>query len=57
MFVSHTYEGSVLDKAIAEDVPYCLPAGNKLLEDLGFQCFTMDEVRHTKPHRNHRVEN
>lgn len=54
LFVSDTYEGSVHDKAMADDVPYCLPAGSELLDDLGFQGYTLDGVRHTRPHKKPR---
>jgi len=34
LFLSDTYEGSVHDKAIADDVPYPLPPGSELLDAL-----------------------
>lgn len=50
-FLSDTYEGSVHDKAIADDVPYPLPAGSELVDDLGFVGYTLPDVRHTRPTR------
>jgi hypothetical protein len=34
LFLSDTYEGSVHDKPIADAMPYPLPGGSKLLQDL-----------------------
>lgn len=50
-FVSDTYEGSVHDKAIADVTPYPLPEGSELLQDLGFQGFTLEGVTITQPHK------
>jgi len=51
LFLSDTYEGSVHDKAIADDVPYPLPPGSELLDDLGFVGYALPGVIHTRPTR------
>jgi DDE superfamily endonuclease len=49
LFLSDTYAGSVHDKRIAETTPYPLPAGSRLLQDLGFLAFTLDQVEVIMP--------
>jgi hypothetical protein len=44
LFLSATYAGSTHDKRIADATPYPLPAGSRLLPDLGFLAFTLDHV-------------
>jgi hypothetical protein len=44
LFLSGTYGGRTHDKPIAEATPYPLPAGSRLLQDLGFSAFTLDQV-------------
>jgi hypothetical protein len=44
LFLSDTYGGRVHDKRIAEATPYPLPAGSRLLQDLGFLAFTLPQV-------------
>jgi DDE superfamily endonuclease len=44
LFLSDTYPGSTHDQRIAEATPYPLPAGSRLLQDLGFLAFTLDHV-------------
>ena len=44
LFLSETYAGSTHDKRIADATPYPLPAGSRLLQDLGFLAFTLDHV-------------
>jgi hypothetical protein len=44
LFLSETYGGRVHDKRIAEATPYPLPAGSRLLQDLGFLAFTLLQV-------------
>jgi hypothetical protein len=44
LFLSDTYGGRTHDKPIAEATPYPLPAGSRLLQDLGFLAFTLPEV-------------
>ena len=44
LFLSATYAGSTHDKRIADATPYPLPAGSRLLQDLGFLAFTLDHV-------------
>ena len=48
-FLSDTHEGSSHDKAIADTTPYPLPPDSELLQDAGFQGFTLDGVRITQP--------
>src|SRR3954470_19697512 len=40
LFLSDTAGGRVHDKRIADATPYPLPAGSRLLQDLGFVAFT-----------------
>jgi hypothetical protein len=49
LFLSETHPGSVHDKRIADITPYPLPAGSQLLQDLGFQAFTLDGVEIIQP--------
>ena len=55
LFLSETYGGRIHDKRIAEATPYPLPAGSRLLQDLGFLAFTLPYVdilmRTKKPRR------
>jgi DDE superfamily endonuclease len=56
LFLSETHPGSVHDKRLADITPYPLPAGSQLLQDLGFQAFTLDGVdiiQPTKKPRGH----
>jgi hypothetical protein len=52
--LSDTHEGSTHDKPIADTTPYPLPEGSELLQDLGFQGFTLDGVQITQPHKKPR---
>jgi hypothetical protein len=54
LFLSETYAGSTHDKRIADATPYPLPAGSRLLQDLGFLAFTRDQVEVTMPTRKPR---
>jgi hypothetical protein len=49
LFLSDTYAGSVHDKRIADTTPYPLPAGSRLLQDLGFVAFTLAQVEVIMP--------
>jgi hypothetical protein len=49
LFLSDTYAGSIHDKRIADAAPYPLPAGSRLLQDLGFLAFTLDQVEILMP--------
>jgi DDE superfamily endonuclease len=53
-FLSDTYPGSTHDKRIADATPYPLPAGSRLLQDLGFLAFTLDHVEIIMPSRKPR---
>src|SRR5690349_24892382 len=44
LFLSDTAGGRLHDKRLAEATPYPLPAGSRLLQDLGFLGFTLPEV-------------
>jgi hypothetical protein len=44
LFLSETHGGRVHEKRIAEATPYPLPAGSRLLQDLGFLAFTLPQV-------------
>ena len=54
LFLSATQPGSVHDKRIADATPYPLPPGSHLLQDLGFQAFTLDGVTIQTPHKKPR---
>jgi DDE superfamily endonuclease len=49
LFLSATYGGHVHDKRIADATPYPLPAGSRLLQDLGFLAFTLPNVEILMP--------
>ena len=49
LFLSETYGGRVHDLRIAEATPYPLPAGSRLLQDLGFLAFTLPQVERLMP--------
>jgi hypothetical protein len=51
LFLSATEHGSRHDKRIADTTPYPLPEGSHLLQDLGFQAFTLDGVTTHTPHK------
>jgi hypothetical protein len=54
LFLRATYAGSTHDQRIAEATPYPLPAGSRLLQDLGFMAFTLDQVETIMPTRRPR---
>jgi len=49
LFLSDTYGGRTHDKRIADATPYPLPAGSRLLQDLGFLAFTLPQVEMLMP--------
>ena len=49
LFFSETCGGRVHEKRIAEATPYPLPAGSRLLQDLGFLAFTLPQVEILMP--------
>jgi hypothetical protein len=49
LFLSETAGGRVHDKRIADATPYPLPAGSRLLQDLGFVAFTLPDVEILMP--------
>jgi hypothetical protein len=54
LFLSETDAGSTHDKRIADVTPYPLPAGSRLLQDLGFLALTLDQVEIIMPTRKPR---
>jgi hypothetical protein len=54
LFLSETYAGSTHDKRMADATPYPLPAGSRLLQDLGFLAFMLDHVEIIMPTRKPR---
>ena len=56
-FLSDSHEGSCHDKSIADKTDYPLPKGSELLQDLGFQGFTLSGVTITQPHRSRAAVN
>ena len=54
LFLSDTYGGRVHDKRIAQTTPYPLPAGSRLLQDLGFLAFTLPQVDMLMPTKKKR---
>jgi len=58
LFLSETHPGRVHDQCIADTTPYPLPTGRQLLQDAGFQAFTLDGVdilQPTKKPRGHKL--
>jgi DDE superfamily endonuclease len=51
-FLSETDAGSTHDQRMADATPYPLPAGSRLLQDLGFLAFTLDRVEIIMPPAN-----
>jgi hypothetical protein len=49
LFLSETVGGRVHDKRIVDATPYPLPAGSRLLQDLGFMAFTLPDVEILMP--------
>jgi len=49
LFLSETYAGSIHDKRMADATPYPLPAGSRLLQDLGFLAFALPHVEVSMP--------
>jgi hypothetical protein len=49
-----TSAGSPHDQGIADATPYPLPAGSRLLQDLGFLAFTLNQVETLMPTRKPR---
>jgi DDE superfamily endonuclease len=49
LFLSATDVGSTHDKRMADGTPYPLPAGSRLLQDLGFLAFTLPRVEVIMP--------
>jgi hypothetical protein len=49
LFLSETYTGSTHEKRMADATPYPLPAGSRLLQDLGFLACTLPHVEVLMP--------
>src|SRR2546422_3485143 len=56
LFLSETAGGRVHEKHIADATPYPLPAGSRLLQDLGFLAFTLPQVEILMPTKTPRGE-
>jgi hypothetical protein len=56
LFLSDTYGGRTHDKLIADATPYPLPAGSRLLQDLGFLAFTLPQVELLMPTKKPRSQ-
>ena len=56
LFLSATRGGRIHEKRIAETTPYPLPAGSRLLQDLGFLAFTLPHVDILMPAKTPRGE-
>jgi hypothetical protein len=54
LFLSDTYAGSTHDQRMADATPDPLPAGSRLLQDLGFLALTLDHVEIIMPTRKPR---
>jgi hypothetical protein len=57
LFRSETYAGSTHDQRIADATPYPLPAGSRLLQDLGFLACTLPHVEVIMPTKKPRGRN
>lgn len=53
-FLSRTCEGKKHDKRVADEADYDLPEGSSLLQDIGFQGFTLDGVIIIQPKKKPR---
>src|SRR4051812_20985082 len=51
LFLSDTVGGRIHDKRLAEATPYPLPAGSRLLQDLGFMAFPLPQVEILMPRK------
>ena len=49
LLLSDTYGGRTHEKPMADATPYPLPAGSRLLQDLGFLAFTLPQVEGLMP--------
>jgi DDE superfamily endonuclease len=56
LFLSDTYGGRTHDKPIAYATPYPLPAGSRLVQDLGFLAFRLPNVDILMPTKKPRSE-
>lgn len=54
VFLSATRPGKRHDKRLADETPYPLPRGSRLLQDLGFVGFALDGVETLTPHKKPR---
>jgi hypothetical protein len=54
LLLSDTYAGSTHDTRIADATPYPVPAGSRVLQDLGFLAFTLDHLQSIMPTRKPR---
>ncbi|MEI7903539.1 MAG: transposase family protein [bacterium] len=54
IFLTDTVEGKKHDKKLADETGYTLPAGSILVQDTGFQGFTLDDVLILQPKKKPR---
>ncbi len=54
LFLTETVEGKRHDKKLADETAYALPAGSRLLQDTGFQGFTLENVTILQPKKKPR---
>lgn len=57
VFLSDTVSGKMHDKKLADTIPYPLPPDSRLLQDLGFQGFSLPEVQTIMPFKKPRGGN
>ena len=53
-YLSHTVESKKHDKKLADETEYTLPDGSKLVQDTGFEGFTLDNVAILQPKKKPR---
>ena len=56
IFLTPTEEGKKHDKKIADESEYRLPEGSKLLQDTGFQSFSVSNVEILQPTKKPRAD-
>lgn len=56
LFLSPTVEGKMHDKKLADQTPYSLPKGSHLLQDAGYQGFTLEDIAILQPKKKKKGE-
>lgn len=54
LFLTETVSGKKHDKKLADESDYALPAGSRLVQDTGFQGFSLDEITIIQPKKKPR---